>query len=516
MTNRATLTDEERYFWQKLLVRATHEKLGQPFLSYVMFSLIPVRNNGTKTMGVDLKGRVYVDFDYFMNGYPTPEEGLADATKVLNHEPWHLLRNHHARFDEMPSFDAKNRPRNPKIWNVAGDLTINQDIRKLVPDWGVHVQEPGQFATFPRNLTTEEYYEKIIADMPECCAECGSPQKDKGQKGNEAGNSQGGSGNGDPGDESGEGGVSGDSQDGSGNGESGDSEGSGSDDESGSGGSGNGTTCGSCGENVNAGQCGSGSGGNPIDGELGDAEGIPGLTEHDVDGLRRLTAEEIRKTAQSNPGNIPGGMKIWADEVLAPPTIDWRTVLRGEIRSAISWKNGKMDYNRTRRARRNPIPNVIMPALHAPKARISIGVDVSGSNLGNLGTVLSNVVDISKKGGVRGKELTAFSVDTVATKPHFVYNPLELLKNTRGGGGTDMRVAFEVFGELAKRKQTDICILASDLETGWPKARPNTPNVRYIILAVMNTNSRDSHYQKQAEKTVGQWAKIVYVYPDEI
>lgn len=526
------LTEEERTFWQKVLIRATHDKLGQPYLSYVLFSLIPVNVSGekTKTMGVDKQGRVYVDFDHFMNGFENPAEGLADATKVLNHEPWHLLRNHHNRFDEMPAFDNKNRPRDGKIWNYAGDLTINQDIRPLVPDWGVHVGEAGMFEKFPKNLTTEEYYEKIAAMLPERCPDCGAPQKadknkkseDKADKSDKSDGSN--SESGEP-DDSGKSQQSGDSESGEGDSEgSGDSsDGNGnSDSGEGEGGAGNGSgnspgTCGTCGESnqpgAAAGQCGSGAG-NANGYELG--EDAPGLTEHEIDGLARLTAEEIRKQEQSAPGSTPGGMKLWADEVLAPPTIDWRTVLRGEIRSSISWKQGKMDYNRSRRNRRSPVPNIIVPALQSPKARITVGVDKSGSNMHNLGVVLSNVVQISKQGGVRGRELSAFTVDTRASQTRFVPNPMDLFKDVKGGGGTDMCVAFDVFADLAKQKKTDICILATDLETGWPPQPPATPNVRYIVLGVMNTNDRNSHYQKAAEKALEGWAKLVCVYPDEI
>lgn len=516
------LTPEQAHFWKMLRVRVTHKDIGQPFLSYLFFSLIPVNIPGTKTMGVDKFGRCYIDFDHFMDEN-AKHGGLAEATKVLNHEPWHLLLNHHARADALPAFDpATKQMKNHLAWNHAGDLNINQMIRDRVPDWGVHVGEEGSYKNYPKNLITEKYYEMIMKNLPEQCPTCGAPQsgdKDKSQDKSDDG-------------QGGESGDSGENQDGS---ESGDGSDSGSGDgpdgsESGAGdggqgqpgqggqpGSGSGHSCGDCGSETgsgeaSAGDCGSGAGGQPKDWELG-PEG--GLSDYDIDGLRRQTAEEIKKQEQGKPGSVPGAMKVWAEETLAPPTVDWRTVLRGEVKAAVSWKEGKMDYNRQRRSRRNPNQNIIMPALRTPKARITIGTDVSGSNVGNLNTVLSNAVAISKHAGVKGRDLTAFAVDVEASDPTFVNNPLDLFKNVRGGGGTDMRVAFKVFENLARRKATDICILATDLETGWP-AEPPRKTVRYIVLGVMNTNDRNSPYEKEARKALAGWAKLICVYPDEL
>lgn len=532
-TARKKLTPEEDYFWKMMLVRATSSEFGQPFLSYVIFSLTPISVSGTKTMGVDKFGRVYIDFDFFMNGEePTkpgmPKPGIVEAAKVLNHEPWHLLRKHLDRFDAYPTFDAENRIKNAKVWNVAADLTINQDIRHLVPDWGMHVKE-GQFKDYEKNLTTEEYYAQIMKDL-NFCPDCGQPQGDIGkddkkdsQKGDKPGDkSQSGQDKSDSGESSESEDGSGDSSEsgegsGEGSGEPGNQPGNGSGkpgNQSGKGGSGHSHECGTCGSEQPAAVCGSGAG-NPNDYELSEGE-APALTDHDIDSLQRVTAEEMKRYDQQNPGKLPGNLRIWVDEVLAPTPLDWRTILRGEVKSAISWKQGKMDYNRQRRSRRNPNRDIVLPALRSPKARITVGVDVSGSNVGNLSNVLSNVVDISKKAGVRGRDLMAFNVDVSATEPKFVPNPLNLFgPDFVGGGGTDMRVAFQVFENLARQKATDICILATDLETGWPE-EPPVKTVRYLVLGVMNTNDRNSHYEQAARKALDGWAKLLCIYPDEM
>ena len=210
---------------------------------------------------------------------------------------------------------------------------------------------------------------------------------------------------------------------------------------------------------------------------------------------------------------------MWAEETLEVPKPDWRTILRASLKTAFAWKNGKMDFNRQRRNRRQVIDSVIMPALQAPIARIAVGVDTSGSNLHNMGVVLGNVEDIARKAGVRGKSLMAFGVDTVADNPSFVNNPKDVLSKLTGGGGTDMRVAFEVFEELGRKKKADIGILLTDLETGWPERPLSTSNMRYIVCGMMNSkedSKRGNSWIENAEKALEGWATLVVIYPEDI
>jgi len=622
------LTEEQQKFWQLLLLRATSPDIGQPFLSYILFNLIPVNAPGMKTMGVDKNGRCYIDFDYLMDEN-NPRGGLIEATKYLNHEPWHILRNHHDRFDSYPQIDNDGIAKNSKFWNYAGDLTINQDIKEIVPAYALHVGEK-DFSKYKPNLTTEAYYKQIVKDFGgNACPDCGAPlpedkkkdekgkdkekpqddvesdksenpsddtsEADKGSEGepdangdpskgdDKSDNSQGdesqsesdgdgqsdddgqgegqgqgqgegqgqgqgegqGQGQGEgqgqgQGEGQGEGQGQGQGQgqgegqgegqgqgQGEGQGEGqgqgqGEGQGQGQGEGQGQGqgdgqDQGQGKSCSSCGtpqQGIDGGNCGSGAG-NPNDYEL-DPTDNDHLSESEIDSIRRSVAEDIKRHEQSYPGTVPGNISLWADETLTAPTPDWRTILRSSLKQGISWKNGKMDYNRSRRARRSFHPDIIMPALRAPKARISVGIDKSGSNLSNLGIVVANVEEISKQAGVRGRELTAFGVDVKADKPKFVPVPSDVLKDMAGGGGTDMRVAFQVFEEQLRKKETDICILATDLETGWPSKPLDNSNARFIVLGVMNTNDRNNHYLKEAEKALEGWATLVTIFPDDI
>ena len=565
--SRRKLTPEEDRFWRAMLLRVcSSDEYGQPFLTGVFYRLIPVSAPGLKTMSIDKHWRCYVDFEF------ANEIGIQEAAKILNHEPWHILREHHARYEAMP-YDYNGIVKNPVAFNHAADLTINQDIPDLVPDWGLHIGK-APYENFVKGELTEEYYKKIIDEIKDnTCPQCGQPhQKDNSQKDkndssnnkdqnsqgsdeNKDGSEQGDSGQGQNGSEQGDSGQgqngseqgdSGEGQDGSEQGDSGQGQDGSEQGDSGQGqdgseqgdsgqgqdgsnagqgnGQGSGNTCPGCGQDASGkgtgvGNCGSGAGGVPSEYELGDDPKLPGISPDEADIIRKQVAADIVRYYKSNPGKGSNNAQMWAEETLEVPKPDWRTILRASLKTAFAWKNGKMDFNRQRRNRRQVIDSVIMPALQAPIARIAVGVDTSGSNLHNMGVVLGNVEDIARKAGVRGKSLMAFGVDTVADNPTFVNNPKDVLSKLTGGGGTDMRVAFEVFEELGKKKKADIGILLTDLETGWPEQPLSTSNMRYIVCGMMNSkedNKRGNAWIESAEKALEGWATLVVIYPEDV
>ena len=559
-TSTAELTEEQRSFLSKVLARATSPwgdadaprdsnsqliPIGQPYLAHILYSLIPINAPDCPTMGVDKYGRLYINFDAFMNP-ESPISGLASATKAMNHEPYHLMYKHAERFEKLPAKDPDTGHRkNHKAWNHAGDLTINQGIRPLVPDWALHVGEEGPYKDFPLNLTSEDYY-KMIKDMADVCPDCWQPndkndenqEEDKSDKGDSGSDSQDGSndsdesadsGNGEASSDKGDSGSGGDSEDGSESGGSGsepsssgagegqsDGSGGSSTDSSGSnGGSPSGHTgkCPGCGKDAPV-DCGSGAGGEGADWEL-DADEAPILDEYKIDDLRRATAEEIKRQSKSrNPGNIPGNLLVWANDVLKAPLPDWKSILRATFLKGVSWKRGKMDYSYSRPNRRNQNPKFMFPALRAPKVRIAVGIDTSGSNLHNLGLVVKNIEDLSRQSGCRGQDLLAFGVDMTADKTRPVNSPTQVLEDVRGGGGTDMRVAFQVFEKLGRENKADIGILLTDLETGWP-SKPPKADMKYIVVGILRANERDSIDVQKAQKALKGWADLVVITPEQ-
>jgi predicted metal-dependent peptidase len=490
--SRKNLTPEEADFYKLIRLRATQTGIGQPYIANAIFRLTPISAPGLGTMGVDKFWRCYIDFEFMM------DKGVEYAAGVLAHEPWHLLRSHNERAERIGA------DKTPFLWNIAGDLEINDDIMNLVPKDSLFPGK-GQFADFPANQIAEFYYEKVKEEAEKNKPKCPVHDQQGNQQGQGQGNEQGeNSGQGQQGDNAGDQqgqGNSGQGQQGQGGSGQGDQQGQGQ------GGSGQGECSCEGKGGYKGGNCGSGT--EKIKGyELseGEAEAVDG---DEAESIRKQVAEAIRRQEMSNPGSVGGNAKLWADEVLAHKPVSWKQVLRGQIKDAIAWKRGHTDYNRKRPARRQPISDVIFPALRSPQPRIGLAIDTSGSNLGNLGVVLDEISRITKQVGVRGQDLLAFSVDTRKVETRF--QPVNNVKDIdlNGGGGTDMRVAYE---ELANLKgKVDIGIVLTDGETPWPTEAP-TNAIKFItLIMVQQGSSWADKVIDEAEKNVGSWSKIVVV-----
>jgi predicted metal-dependent peptidase len=567
--SRTSLTDAEKDFLRLVLIRATFQKIGQPYIATALFRLIPVSAPGLGTMAVDKFWRVYIDFEFFM------EKGVEYAAGVFAHEPWHLLRDHNTRFTNLPETGQRN---NPKVWNIAGDLEINDDIKSLIPAELI-CPAVDSFAKYKEFLTAENYWDQLMQDpetvnkfvppKPECNCKKGAPKpdpnkkddkqdggKDKSddaEKGDEGDNGED-EGDGDTGDQPGDGNGDGDSDqegegDGTGEGTPGQGNGTGKTDVKGDGngeytgddadedgeGDGNGKPSNQPGNGtptatdhdphnhdgdekdcpVHGGKkvigCGTGAGGDELEEyELGE-EDFDSIDKDEADSIKIQVAEAARSMERSDPGSVPGYVTDWAGQVLAHKPVDWRTALRGQVKSAIAWKRGQLDYVRTRPARRQPIKGAILPALRSPKPTIMIGIDTSGSNLGKLGVIVDEIVSISKSVGVRGRDLRAFAVDVQASKAKIVNDPRKVLNDSRLGGGTNMVAGFEYAASV--KPKPDFFILCTDGETPWSSTPPKgSGNMKFLTLIVIDSSLGWSNsVVENAEKTVGLWSKILVI-----
>ena len=476
-----TLTEAQKEFYQLLRIRATSEKFGQPYISYAIFKLIPINAPGLKTMGVDEHYRLYIDFDYMM------EQGLEFASKVLNHEPWHPLRNHAARF--------KNVNATPMMWNYAGDLEINDDIVDKVPANSIF---PKNF-NLPDNETAEWYLEKLKEQAGKAQAEKDKQDKkdgkdkqdgDKGdsQPGDSDGGQQPGDGSGQPGNQQGNGGGN----------QPGDKGGQQPNDGTGGGLAdptdllGKDNPCASNGKSLE-------------DYKLAPSEAET-VSEFDQEMIGREVAQQVKDYAARKPGSVPGGLKLWADDKLTPTTTPWQKVLRGAFRSTIDVR-GQMDYVKSRPNRKQPVKGVLLPAMRAKRPRLGIGIDTSGSHVPMLPRVLDEVHSIIKKAGVRGNELRVFPIDTrMAAKPQFVSDARKV--NLAGGGGTDMMPAFKWAAE--NKKDTDIFVLMTDGEVPtWPQEIPT--NLVRLIVCILNFEGESDSSFTRAEAEMGHWAKVIHI-----
>lgn len=442
------LTPEQQHFYQLLRIRATSETLGQPYIAYAIFKLVPINAPGLGTMGVDPHYRVYIDFDFMMN------KGIEYAAQVLNHEPWHLLRNHEERRKQAGADGTQ--------WNIVGDLEINDDIKDKVPDVSLF---PHLF-DLPDNETAEYYFEKLKARAEENKAKQ-AQQSETGQ--------------GEQGDQQGQG---------RGNGSSIDPN---NVDDIFS------TPNEVCGEV-------------PEEYRLSPSE-APAVGDFEKEIIAREVAQQTKDYAQRNPGKVSQGVKLWADTKLNPTPTAWQKLLRGALRASMDTR-GQSDYVRSRPNRKQPVKGILLPAMRSPKPRIAIAVDTSGSHVPMLPTVLDEINSIVKKVGVRGTNLKVFPIDTQLTsKPAYVSDPRKL--DLTGGGGTDMMPAFDWV--KANKNDTDVFVLMTDGEIPeYPKEIP-TNKVKFVVCILnYDTDTYGVENFNRAVSEVGHWAKVVHIIVPEV
>lgn len=251
-------------------------------------------------------------------------------------------------------------------------------------------------------------------------------------------------------------------------------------------------------QKLTAGQCGSGAGGQKHDCELdGGGKGndpkqdkeIPKVSNAEGNMIRRDTANKVKQA-----GNVPGNLRLWAEELLKPPEIPWQKELQGAVRRCITWAMGAKEYTFRKSNRR--YPNLIMPTMQAPEVTVAVYVDVSGSMLGPwLDAAMVEVAGIVKTCSGRGVKVA--SVDTVVgpVRKAFKTSDVELV----GGGGTDMGAAI-YHAEDQMRPTPDVVVVLTDGYTPWPKREPKA-RFKVIVCLIGDCD----------EKTVPKWARTIRV-----
>lgn len=420
------LTKEQREFYDAVCMRAISAQYGSPYLRAMIASLYPVATEEVPTFAVDQRGRIYINFPRVM------ELGVEWAAGGVIHEAWHVLLAHFDR--KKQGFTDNSR------WGIASDIEINQNLPMTSQEVMREIHYPKTHG-LDNNLTAERYYE--LLPVPQT--------KDSDEKSDKSGQDGSGSGEGSP--------SGGDSQDGEGQSGSGDGKGnSQSQSDSGSK-SGSGQGQGQP-NDKSLGDCGSGQDGKarPYEVGYGDA---PQQTPLDQNYVRGEVARAIKKQeASKGIGSVPGFAKLWAEEFLAPPKVRWQQLMRGEIaRGMRRMKRGSKVTVPNRPARRQPVEDIMFPKRRGYKLKVAIAVDTSGSNLHHLKYAVSEVLGIVRVADV--DEVVMFSVDAHANTPKKIRSARDI--NFEGGGGTDMRLAFQSFEDCG----ADIGIILTDSQSPW-------------------------------------------------
>jgi predicted metal-dependent peptidase len=338
---------------------------------------------------------------------------------VILHEVGHLLRRHHCRAEAL---DVKTEEQ--RIWNVAADACLNEDLRdgKIeLPAGCVYPEVLEQ----PLNLAVEERFRLL-------------QKKLEAEGGNKRGDGEG----------EGEGGESGEGK-----------------------------------PDATGGWCGSAAG-RPVPDEPEGTAG-KGRSAADIERVRRVVAEAIRKEASKGRGTVPGGWARWADAALTPPKVDWRTELARSIRQAVSYRAGQHDLSWTRPSRRQAgigwgpgLP--VLPGTHSPVPRVAVVLDTSGS-MGDaeLHAGMSEMNGVLQAVGAE-VEFCACDADVHSLQPVRTWQ--EAVGLVKGGGGTDMRPAFDAL-EL-RRPRPEVVVVVTDgcLGDGHPAEEPSWCRVVWLLV----------------------------------
>lgn len=222
-------------------------------------------------------------------------------------------------------------------------------------------------------------------------------------------------------------------------------------------------------------KCGSGSGGAALpceQGEPGDGRD-PGLTEAEGEIVRRQTAHDVVNHARQNPGTVPAGVLMWAEEAILPIPYDWRRALASAVgRAAREVVRGRSDYSWARLSRRARPGVPLRPGMTRHVPRIGLVVDVSGSMGGDGALVLGAVESIARAAG-------SLSVVTCDAAVNAIRHGVRTARGMewRGGGGTDLRPAIEMAA-----KCSDVVLVVTDCETPWPESALSVP----VIVAAIS------------------------------
>lgn len=414
------LTTKEFAEAEELLAGGRAQALRKArYFSSVAYKIVPRAIDATPeifTAGVTERGIMLWSPHYLLGRLPPDwfEAGKAPARltpeKVAGlwlHEVLHLV-NTHAR---------RRGSRDPKLFNVAGDLAINPSVREIgceLPDGGVWPKEFG----WDENLTADEYYallEKLVQQRNGGCSGSDGDQQQKGKK--SRGKDQWQPSKGDPN-------GAGKPQPGKG-------------------------WCGSC-------------AGHAVPDEPGEGD-TEGRSDAEMERAVKEFAEAAKAAAAHGRGSVPAGILRLVDELLKPPKVPWRKKLGTVARRAVAWAAGAVDTRYDAPSRRQGGigygPGVpVLSRLRAKVPRVAVAVDTSGS-MGDeeLARAVAETVGIAK---AVGAAVQLYSCDAAVHAAAPVKNFADIKRNLKGGGGTYFQPVLDALEKLVQKP--DVLIYVTD------------------------------------------------------
>lgn len=208
--------------------------------------------------------------------------------------------------------------------------------------------------------------------------------------------------------------------------------------------------------------------GERIEGETG----VRGRAMADVEGARQDAEALVREAADGSSDMGSGAGDSWVRLLarMAPPRVNWQSVLAGVVGRSMSSRvrgNRYATYRRPNRRRQGG--EFVWPSREDNKPTVHVAVDTSGSmgrdDYAHAVAEIEGILRASASGAAIG----FYGVDTqMSERPRMVSHVRDL--KAFGGGGTDMAVPYEwMAGEWAaggkrRRELPDVHVLVTD---GW-------------------------------------------------
>lgn len=232
---------------------------------------------------------------------------------------------------------------------------------------------------------------------------------------------------------------------------------------------------------VAAGKCGS-CAGNPNEGEQDSPAPGDGISKAEQELIKRQVAKEIESAAKSQ-GNVPAGLKRWAEATLHPQ-VKWTKELASVCRRAMIEVMGKVDrtFKRPSRVASALGGRIVLPGWKAYIPNVALVQDTSGSmGQSDLNKSLAETKGVLQALGGGGWGVTYISVDCAVGSKQKINRVGQVQMN--GGGGTDMGIGLAAAEET--RPMPHIVIVLTDGDTPWPSVPPP-----FKVIVVLTSGDR--------------------------
>ncbi len=178
-------------------------------------------------------------------------------------------------------------------------------------------------------------------------------------------------------------------------------------------------------------------------------------------------------------------LQRWADEILAPAEVPWQTHLQIVSRHAVAWRDTAVDHRYDAPSRRQAgigygPGKPILPRFRMPVPNVDFIFDTSGSmSSHDLGEAAREANGIMKQVGANVRVCACDAHAGAIKKCSTVQEAVAMLT---GGGGTDMRPAFDEM--MKQRPRPEVIIVFTDGHVGDGFPHKPIPGVRVIICLI--------------------------------